>query len=605
MTVRVLPQNLINQIAAGEVVERPASVVKELVENAIDAQATHIEIQLRDGGRSFIAVQDNGLGMSASDLVLCVERHATSKIPDEDLFHIQSLGFRGEALPSIGAISRLKILTRTAEAESGWSLAVEGGIKSGVTPISHTQGTRIEIRDLFFATPARLKFLKAATTEIAHVQDVIQRLAMAHPNISFRLFDDKKTYLNFKATEGTLDAMQLSRLSQIMGEEFTQNAVSLNAARQDYHLKGYAGLPTLNRANTSHQYLFVNGRPVRDKILQGAIRAAYQDFLARDRHPLVALFLNVEPELVDVNVHPAKTEVRFRESAIIRGLIVGALKDALMQAGHRASTTVAYTALRSFKSGASNPYQYAKDQTDFFSKVSISAYQPRSSNSASSSLALDYASEPIVQPELRVDSSTEPEDPPSHPLGYAKAQLYTTYIIAETAEGMIIVDQHAAHERLVYEKMKTALQAQTLLRQVLLVPEVVELTEIAVSRLSPRIEELVEFGLVIEPFGTSAVLVREIPALLGHIDVGRLIKDLVDEIESFGETLSLKERIEEVCSSMACHGSVRAGRKLTQTEMDALLRQMELTSHSGQCNHGRPTYVELKWSDIEKLFGRR
>lgn len=601
MTVRVLPQNLINQIAAGEVVERPASVVKELVENAIDAQATQIEIQLRDGGRSFIAVQDNGLGMSATDLALCVERHATSKIPDEDLFHIQSLGFRGEALPSIGAISRLKILTRTVEAESGWSLTVEGGEKSEVTPISHTQGTRIEIRDLFFATPARLKFLKAAATEMAHVQDVIQRLAMAHPNITFRLFDDKKTYLNFKAKKDTLDAMQLSRLSQIMGEEFTQNAVSVDAVRQNYQLKGYAGLPTLNRANSSHQYLFVNGRPVRDKILQGAIRAAYQDFLARDRHPLVALFLNVDPELVDVNVHPAKTEVRFRESAVVRGLIVSALKDALMQAGHRSSTTVAYTALRSFKSTGPNPYQYSKDQTDFFSKVSTPAYQPRSFGSANSSFAVNYASES----EHRIDQSPEPENSSSYPLGYAKAQLHTTYIIAETDQGMIIVDQHAAHERLVYEKMKAALQSQILPRQVLLVPEVVELTEIAVNRLSPRLEELVEFGLVIEPFGTSAVLVREIPALLGHVDAGRLVRDLVDEIESFGETLSLKERVEEVCSSMACHGSIRAGRKLTQTEMDALLRQMELTSHSGQCNHGRPTYVELMWSDIEKLFGRR
>jgi len=605
MTVRVLPQNLINQIAAGEVVERPASVVKELVENAIDAQATQIEIQLRDGGRSFIAVQDNGLGMSARDLVLCIERHATSKIPDEDLFHIQSLGFRGEALPSIGAISRLKILTRTHDTESGWTITVEGGEKSEAVPISHSQGTRIEIRDLFFATPARLKFLKAAATEMAHVQDVIQRLAMAHPNITFRLFDDKKTYLNYKAKDDTFDAMHLSRLSQIMGEEFTQNAVSLDALRQDYNLKGYAGLPTLNRANASHQYLFVNGRPVRDKILQGAIRAAYQDFLARDRHPLVALFLKVAPELVDVNVHPAKTEVRFRESAIVRGLIVGALRDALTQAGHRASTTVAYTALRSFKSSGSNPYQYAKDQTDFFSRSSAASYQARSFDLASPNLAVDYALESVGQPEFLANQSAEPENLSSHPLGYAKAQLYTTYIIAETAQGMIIVDQHAAHERLVYEKMKTALQTQTLPRQVLLVPEVVALTEIGVTRLSVRLEELLEFGLVIEPFGTSAVLVREIPALLGHIDVGRLIRDLVDEIESFGETLSLKERLEEVCSSMACHGSVRAGRKLTQTEMDALLRQMEATSHSGQCNHGRPTYVELKWSDIEKLFGRR
>jgi DNA mismatch repair protein MutL len=602
VTIRILPQNLINQIAAGEVVERPASVVKELIENAIDAQATHIEIQLRDGGRSFIAVQDNGLGMEVNDLVLCVDRHATSKIPDEDLFHIQTLGFRGEALPSIGAISRLKILTRKREAESGWSVTVEGGEKSEAVPTSHTQGTRVEIRDLFFATPARLKFLKSAVTEMAHVQEVIQKLAMAHPHISFRLFDDKKTYLNFTTQGEIFDTLQLTRLSQILGEEFTQNAVAIDAVRQDYHLKGYAGLPTLNRANSSHQYLFVNGRPVRDKILQGAVRAAYQDFLARDRYPLVTLFLKVEPELVDVNVHPAKTEVRFRESATVRGLIVGALKDALMQAGHRTSTTVAYTALKSFKSSGANPYQYAKDQRDFFTKTAASVYQTRSLDLGHSNVALDYKREPLEQPDLTADLPVEPEN---YPLGYAKAQLYGTYIIAETAQGMIIVDQHAAHERLVYEKMKTALHTQMVHRQVLLVPEVVELTEISVNHLTARLEELVDFGLVIEAFGTSAVLVREIPALLGTIDVGRLIRDLVDELESFGETLSLKERIEEVCSSIACHGSVRAGRKLSQTEMDALLRQMETTSHSGQCNHGRPTYVELKWSDIEKLFGRR
>lgn len=605
MTVRLLSQNLINQIAAGEVVERPASVVKELIENAIDARATQIEVQVRDGGRSFIAVQDNGTGMSIDDLVLSVERHATSKIPDEDLFHIQSLGFRGEALPSIGAISRLKILTRTANDESGWSLTVEGGDKSGPTPISLPKGTRIEIRDLFFATPARLKFLRAAATERAHVQDVVQKLAMAHPQISFRLQDEKKTCLNLKSEGEKTDASHLSRLSDVMGDEFTENAIPIDAIRQDYHLKGYAGLPTLNRSNTSYQYLFINGRPVRDKILQGAIRAAYQDFLARDRHPLIALFLEVAPELVDVNAHPAKTEVRFRDPSTVRGLMIAGLKDALMNAGHRSSTTVAYSALRSFKSTQRNPYQYSKDQPNFFSKPAASAYQARSPGLSSSNAAMQL--EPIAfdQFEASTNEASESENLSSYPLGRAKAQLRETYIIAETDKGIVIVDQHAAHERLVYEKMKNALKDQMVPRQVLLVPEAVELTETNVNHLSARLEELREFGLIIELFGVSAVLVREIPALLGHVDVSTLIRDLADEIESFGGTLSLKERINEVCSSMACHGSVRAGRKLSQTEMDALLRQMEATPYSGQCNHGRPTYVELQWVDVERLFGRR
>lgn len=603
--VRKLPDNLINQIAAGEVVERPYSVVKELVENAIDAGASAITVTIREGGRSYICIQDNGKGMNQEDLALSVERHATSKLPDEDLFNINTLGFRGEALPSIGAVGRLKITTRTAHSDEAWEILIEGGQKSEIIPASSPKGTRIEVKDLFFATPARLKFLKQPSTESGYIQDVINRLAMAYPSIGFKLQDERKTILDVKAEEGGSNQAFLNRLSAIMGKEFSDNAVLVEAEREGYRLKGYAGLPTMNRANARQQYLFVNGRYVKDKILQGAIRGAYQDFLARDRHPLVALFIETAPNLVDMNAHPAKTEVRFREASLVRGLMVSALKNAINQAGHQASTTVAQEAMARFQ----------ENQSHYQPNTVVSFPQQSSPYNRPSSLpGLGRPSYSAPAPMISMTQSAAPsriedidveEDLTLYPLGEAKAQVHLTYIVAQTDKGIVIVDQHAAHERLVYERMKSAMQTKGVERQSLLVPEVVALDELKVENLLNHAEELKTFGLVIEDFGGSSILVREVPVLLGDFDVQGLIKDLSDEVESHGQALSLKEKVGEVCSTMACHGSIRAGRKLTIPEMNAILRQMEETPHSGQCNHGRPTYVELKQTDIEKLFGRR
>lgn len=609
MTIRRLPETLINQIAAGEVVERPHSVVKELVENAIDAGATQIDVHAREGGCSYISIQDNGKGMNAQDLLLAVERHATSKIPDDDLFNITSLGFRGEALPSIGAISRLKITSKSADSNDAWQLSVEGGQRSELTPASLPMGTHMEVRDLFYATPARLKFLKTPSTEMGYITDVMNRIAMAHPSIGFSLKDDKKTYLNVRAQNGDKVQARLARLQDILGQDFSDNALPVLAERQGYSISGFAGLPTMNRANASQQYLFVNGRYVKDKLLQGAIRGAYQDYLARDRHPMVVLFLEVAPNLVDMNAHPAKTEVRFRESALVRGLIVSALKMALNDAGHRASTTVSQDAVERFQSSLYAPSSSYEPSNVRPFRGPTNNYRPQSLPG----LARTYSQAPLATAteyeapyaELPQVPEIREENLDSFPLGDAKAQLHETYIISQTAQGIIIVDQHAAHERLVYEKMKTALRENGVVRQSLLIPEVVGLGEQAASELLKRKDELADFGLVIEDFGGTSILVREVPVLLGEFDIGRLIQDLADEIESLGQALSLKEKIEEVCGTMACHGSIRAGRRLTIPEMNAILRQMESTPHSGQCNHGRPTYVELKQADIEKLFGRR
>jgi DNA mismatch repair protein MutL len=602
MPIRVLPPTVVNRIAAGEVVERPASAVKELVENAIDAGATRIEVTLRDGGRSLISVVDDGCGMSAEELALAVERHATSKLPDDDLTHIATLGFRGEALPSIGAVGRLSITSRRAGSDSAWTLTVEGGAKGAVQPAALGQGTRVELRDLFYATPARLKFLKAVRTEVDHAEDVINRLAMAHPAIAFTLMDDAKPVLRLNAAAADLlsdaAAARLARLAQVMGRDFADNALRLDVVREGVRLTGHIGLPTLNRATSAQQYLFVNGRTVRDRLLHGAVRGAYQDFLARDRHPLVALFLEVPAEAVDVNVHPAKAEVRFRDAGLVRGLIVGACKHALADAGHRAATTVATAALGSFR-----PVQMPSGWRPNaalprgFAETAAAAYAP-----------LDGAPElqGVLAPAARA-AMPEPANGAAsdYPLGAARAQLHETYIVAQTADGIVIVDQHAAHERLVYERMKHELAARGIERQALLIPEIVELEGAAADRLIARRDELAELGLVIEAFGPGAVVVREVPALLGVADVKGLVRDLADELAEFGQALGLKERLEEICGTMACHGSVRAGRLLTAAEMNALLREMESTPHSGQCNHGRPTYVELKLADIERLFGRR
>lgn len=596
MTIRLLPPVLVNRIAAGEVVERPAAAVKELVENAIDAGAARIDITLRDGGQSLLAVGDDGTGMSADELSLAVERHCTSKLPDDNLSRIPALGFRGEALPSIGAVSRMRIVSRPRDAANGWEIAVEAGHKSAPVPAAAPFGTRVEVRDLFFATPARLKFLKTPRTERELAVDTVRRLAMAYPAIAFSVTGDEDRSLLRLPPVGD----RAARLAALLGRDFGQNSLAIEAERGGFVLTGLAGLPTLNRALPRDQFLVVNGRPVRDKLLAGAVRGAYQDVLARDRHPIVALFLDGPAEEIDVNVHPAKAEVRFRDAGLVRGLIVGALRAALAAAGHRASTTVASAALGAFRPGgaALAPPGAGSRQFAF----------PRSS-----ALALAEAGNAFLAPETLPADATSPDaamlpTPPSAaeaPLGSARAQLHGTYILAETATGIVLVDQHAAHERLVHERIKQALAANGVARQSLLLPEIVELGEAEAARLAARADELAEFGLIIEKFGPGAVVVREVPALLPGLDVASLIRDLADELAEWGAALSLKERVESVCGTLACHTSVRAGRRLNPTEMDALLRQMESTPNSGQCNHGRPTYVALDLADIERLFGRR
>ncbi len=595
--LRRLPTTLVNRIAAGEVVERPASAVKELVENAIDAGAHRIAVTLKEGGRTFIAVVDDGVGMSPDELQLAVERHCTSKLPDDDLTHINMLGFRGEALPSIASVSRFTITSRPAGAESAWSLEIDGGAKAVPRPAAHPAGTRVEVRDLFFATPARLKFLKEPRTESGHVADAMRRLAMAHPAIAFRLESEERALIDLAAANPSLlegDAARLERLGAIMGREFAENALAIDANREGFRLTGFAGLPTLNRPTSQHQYLFVNGRPVRDKLLAGAVRGAYQDFLARDRHPMVALFLEAPPEMVDVNVHPAKTEVRFRDAGIVRGLIVGALRTALTAAGHRASTTVSDAALGAFRphTGYSNALPLGHGGGGSF--------LPRGLAEAAAQFMA-----PLDSLSARVEMPTGEIANGNYPLGVARAQLHETYIVAQTDQGVVIVDQHAAHERLLHERLKNQLEADGVKRQALLLPEVVELGEDGARRLAGRQAELAEMGLVLEPFGLGAVVVRETPAVLGEVDIQGLVRDLADELAEMGDHLALKEKVEQVCGTLACHTSVRAGRRLTVEEMNALLRQMEATPHSGQCNHGRPTYVELKLADIERLFGRR
>ncbi len=597
MAVRLLPETVVNRIAAGEVVERPASAVKELVENSLDAGARRIDCVVRDGGRTLISVVDDGHGMGVEDLTLAVERHATSKLDGEDLTHIATLGFRGEALPSIGAVSRLSVTSRIAGADTAWSLSVEGGRVGAPAPAAHPPGTRVEVRDLFFATPARLKFLKAPRTEMGHVVETIQRLAMAHPATGFFVGDGSRSVINLPPAAGDSTAARLDRLAAIMGRDFADNAMAIEAERAGMTLTGHAGLPTLSRRNAGQQFLFVNGRPVRDKLLYGAVRGAYQDVLASDRHPLLALFLELPPEAVDVNVHPAKTEVRFRDAGLVRGLIVGALRHALAEAGHRASTTVAAATLGAARpEGPGLPYAERRAVSPGIGlRERAAAYQaPLAELDAPPAAA------------VAVDVAPVEEAPPTdYPLGVARGQLHATYIVAQSADGIVIVDQHAAHERLVHERIGRALEAGGVPRQALLIPEVVELEEVAADRLAARAGELTELGLVLEAFGPGAVIVRETPALLGEVDAQGLIRDLADDLAEADEALALKDRLGEVCARLACHGSIRAGRRLNAEEMNALLREMEATPRAGQCSHGRPTYVELKLADIERLFGRR
>lgn len=616
--IRQLPPDAVNRIAAGEVIERPAAAIKELVENAIDAGARSIRVTIETGGLKRLIVDDDGCGMTGEEMLMALERHATSKlVPGTDgridLLNIHTMGFRGEALPSIGSVSRMTLTSR-ADGEEAAELFVEAGRLEGPKPAAFSgtglTGTRIEVRDLFHATPARLKFMKSERSETNAIIDSLKRLAMARADIAFSLESNGRSVFRY-AAQPDLAEGRLLRLGAIMGKDFRENALTIDAERDGVHLAGFAGLPTLNRGNAQRQYLFVNGRPVKDRMLNGVIRAAYQDFLARDRHPMAALFVTLDPEFVDVNVHPAKTEVRFRDPANVRGLIIGALRHALAAAGHRSSTTVSTAAL--------GKAQVEPLQADVFRPSTLwrEDYPQTKHPSSVPHVA------PVIEPNAvttvsdpggsaydggisaRVESEAAAEISGDYPLGAARAQLHETYIVAQTQDGIVIVDQHAAHERLVYEGMKQQLAGAGIKRQALLIPDIIELGEDEAQRVLLRADELSELGLEIEPFGAGAICVRATPALFGEMDTAGLIQDLADDFAEYEAGLALKEHFEEVMGNMACRGSVRAGRRLNADEMNALLRQMEATPHSGQCNHGRPTYVELKLADIERLFGRR
>ena len=607
MPVRQLPEGIVNRIAAGEVVERPASVVKELIENALDADATRIDVLTDGGGRRRIEVTDDGTGMTAADLALAVERHATSKLPDDDLLAIRTLGFRGEALPSIGAVARLAIATRHAGEPHAWTIGVDAGRKSDLRPAALGIGTRVEVRELFYATPARLKFLKSDRSEGEAIREVVRRLAMSAPQVAFTLAGEERAPATWQARlPGT--AGRLARLADILGPEFRANAVELRSEGGKLAIEGYAGLPTLSRANSLAQYLFVNGRPVRDKLLIGVVRAAYADYLPRERHPVVALFVTVDPHEVDVNVHPAKAEVRFRDGGLVRSFLIRTLQEALARESSRAATTGGSATIASLRAGRDMPrggWDWRHSPARPAAAASLARPLPHAQPAglAEPEQAAFDAGAPSADWRA-AENAPEPELI-DRPLGAARAQLHENYIVTQTRDGLLIVDQHAAHERIVYERLKAALAKAGVARQILLIPEIVELDEDAVERLCARAGELLGYGLAIEPFGPGAVAVRETPALLGTVDANALVRDLAEHMAEWEEALPLERRLMHVAATMACHGSVRAGRRLKAEEMNALLREMETTPNSGQCNHGRPTYVELKLGDIERLFGRR
>jgi DNA mismatch repair protein MutL len=586
MSIRRLPEHLVNRIAAGEVVERPASALKELVENAIDAGARHIVVRLSDGGIAGIEVIDDGCGMTRDDMALALERHATSKLPEAwwdsgAIERVATLGFRGEALPSIASVATLTLESRVRGAE-GWRRVIDNGRLVEEGPAALPPGTRVKVEGLFARVPARAKFLRTGRSEYAACVDVVRRLAMARPEIGFTLEHDGR-----RAFAVQRDETRPERVAALIDRELVRNSVAVDHVREGIRLGGVAGLPTFSRGVADHQYLFVNGRPVKDRLLIGSVRAAYQDLLARDRHPVLALFLDVPSEEVDVNVHPAKTEVRFREAGLVRGMIVGGLRAALDSAGHRSAQQPSAAALGRWQAEPLAP-QWAPSR-------------PPSQGSVWDNLP-EYMPAPAARAEVAVAA---PPAPVEHPLGVARGQVAATYIVAEASDGLILVDQHAAHERLVLERMRRAMADGGVARQALLLPEVVELDESACDRLEARGEELAEMGLELERFGAKAVLVRATPALLGASDARQLVIDLADELAAYDEALSLKEKLDGIAATMACHGSVRAGRILSVAEMNALLREMEITPHSGQCNHGRPTWVKLGHGDIEKLFGRK
>lgn len=588
MEIRLLPHNLVNQIAAGEVVERPASVVKELVENAVDAGATSVEVVLLDGGKSLISVVDNGKGMNKQDLALAVERHATSKLPDDNLFNISFLGFRGEALPSIASIAKMSIVSRAKDEENAWKISINAGQKEPVVPTAANGGTRIEVRDIFYATPARLKFLKASSSETAACVDILERVALANPLVSFSLSADGKKKLSLNACQGELFDARFKRIADVLGREFGDNSILIDAQKDAARISGFVGLPTYSKANTLSQYFFVNNRPVRDKQLLGALKAAYQGVLEVSRYPVCALFIDIDPEFVDVNVHPTKAEVRFFDANLIRGLLISAVRNAVAVAGRQ---TANLPDLQAFIS----------DRVDFSSVPLLSA---TSGVLASNSYRRAFLPELERKTSLKTEANVE-DCEESGVLGLAKAQLHKTYIVAQTEDAVVIVDQHAAHERIVMEKLKTSVEnGAKAASQMLLIPEIVEMKQFEKQNLLDNAAELEKMGLLVEEFGTTAVIVREVPALLNGCEVKKLVLDLAEEIAEWGKDFALEEKFKHLCATVACHGSVRAGRELNLQEMNRLLRDMERTPNSGQCNHGRPTYIELKLKDIDKLFHR-
>ena len=611
MTIRQLSPHIINQIAAGEVIERPASVVKELVENAIDAGAVHIDVEVADGGLSLIRVIDDGSGMSAEDLEMAVERHATSKLEGDRLFAISSLGFRGEALPSIGSIAKLRIESRD-ETGPGFAISVHGGVKAQLKPAGVNKGTSVEVRDLFYATPARLKFQKSQRAEVQAINDVMKRLALAHSGISFRFHSEGRRLLSLPGVAIGDKEGVLQRLGKVMGADFVKDALYVRAERDELAMEGYAALPTLNRANNLLQYFFVNGRSIKDKQILGAIRAAYRDYLPNNRHPLLSLYLTLPASMVDVNVHPAKSEVRFEDPGLVRGLLIGALRQAIEAAGFKASARGGQETLSAFQAerpgglshGGAGGSERGFSEDDDFSldgRFQVNGLELRDSQAPLEGVTPSGRVEAFTSDVLS-DEANGPAD--AHPLGAARAQLFENYIVSQTDDTLFIVDAHAAHERIVYERLKARLLEGQVPSQGLLIPQIVELKEPGREGLLAHANELEYFGLSIEAFGPGAVAVQAVPGLLINGDIEALVKDLADEIEDLDEVTSLKERLDHVCATMACHGSVRSGRRLAAPEMDALLREMEATPGSGQCNHGRPTYVELKLKDIERLFGR-
>ena len=592
--IRLLDSTLINQIAAGEVIERPAAAVKELVENAVDAGATQIEILLREGGRTLIQIIDNGCGMGREDLCLAIERHATSKLPEGNLFNIRSFGFRGEALPSIGAVSRLTLTSRTPDQDAAWELFIEGGVKNEPKMAAHPVGTRVSVRDLFYATPARLKFLKTINTELSHCVDCINRLALAHPHIRFLLKETDRVLIDYAASP-TLE----HRMNQILGVEFVNNARLVEGQRESTGIKGWVSLPTYNRSQSTEQFLFVNNRPVRDKLFHAAVRVAYQDLLASNRYPVVVVYLTVDPDEVDVNVHPAKTEVRFRDTQAVRGLIINAIRQTLTNYSQTTSSHLGDQAIAVLRSSgptlnSSTPsVSYPRFNQSFASaRPTFQGFIPSAPTVAIPvSTAQAFYEEPLQQSVL--------------PLGQAVGQIHNTFILAEKADSLVIVDQHAAHERLVYEQLKQNLHKKSGVSQAVLLPEVLTIPETDLNFLKPHLQALQALGFDIEIYSGNALIIRQIPALLSGLKPSDFIHDLLSDLKELDQGVTVTEKLHEILSSAACRGSIRAGRKLSLAEMNALLRQMESTLYSGQCNHGRPTYVELKKSDIEKLFGRR